>query len=96
MALQKDITFNGVLISSAYCKLTNITGDKNLLKYDITVFKDKSFSSNDANKITSYSYSFVPSSEASALRWDKQAYEDAKTKAELIGAVDLLDEEQTS
>ena len=79
MALQKNINYKGLTIANAYCKIISLNGNKDNIFYTIGVFSSKDESKDASNIIKTFSYSFVPSQEDNAARWDKQAYENKDT-----------------
>ena len=73
--------FGNVILNDGYCKVTNIIGSKEQIKFTLTVFNKQS------NMIFKESiYKFIPSMDGG--NFIKQAYEHLKTLPEFSGATD--------
>lgn len=73
--------FGDVILDNGYCKVTNIIGSKEQIKFTLTVVNKKS------NVIFKESiYKFIPSMDGG--NFIKQAYAHLKTLPEFSGAVD--------
>lgn len=73
--------FGDVILNNGYCKITNIIGSKEQIKFTLTVINKKS------NIIFKESiYKFVPNMDGG--NFIKQAYEHLKTLPEFVGATD--------
>jgi len=86
MALQKTITidFNGASVdfADAYLKVGMIEGDKNMVRFDLLVYKAK-----DDRVIERRKYNFAPDMNGS--NFIAQAYQHLKSLSEYSGATDV-------
>lgn len=88
MAIKKDIIYKNITIENAYIKAEGFTGDKDNLKFYMRAYKDIESSNSLDNVLTSDELIFVPSNLEDSIRWDKQAYEYAKTLEKYADAID--------
>lgn len=89
MAISKTIDFKGVVVENAYIKVEGLSGNKEKIVFYLNAYKDVIASENKENALNSHMIEFVPSKDEESLRWDKQAYEYAKTLPEYTEAIDV-------
>lgn len=80
----KEVYGEQLIFENAYHQITSISGNKSRIDMQVTTYKN-------ANKevvIDCKPYSFEPSQNDNAQRWDKQGYEYLKTKDEFKDALD--------
>ena len=86
MAVSKDITItNGLTIPNAYIKVQSLFGDKNQITYTVAAFVD----STDDYVLKTEQFTFKPSENENAERWDKQCYVDLKTRGGYENSIDV-------
>lgn len=74
-----------VTFPNAYYKITNVSGNKDSVMIDVSIYKKEQ----SELVLNMKQHVFVPSQEDLSPRWDKQGYEYLKTLPEFMGAVDI-------
>jgi hypothetical protein len=75
MAIKKTVELeSGVILENAYIKINEIIGNKEQLIIGLDIFVSQESSLIKPFVIRKH-YTFVPSDEETAIRWDKQGYE---------------------
>lgn len=82
MALQKTLTYKGLTIPNAYCKVWRIEGDKTEISFGLGVYVSR-----DGERIYSETHTFDYNLDGENPI--KQAYEYVKTLPEFAGATDV-------
>lgn len=72
-----------LIFPNAYCRVSNVSGDKNNVIVQLTIYDDAI-----AHILAVNNYNFKPSQSSDSERWDKQAYDYLKTLPEYIDAAD--------
>jgi hypothetical protein len=81
----KNVYGDDVIFENAYFKICQVSGSKEKVEMNVSIFKD----SNKEIAIENKSYEFVPSIEKDASEWIKQGYDYMKTLPEFIEAIDV-------
>ena len=81
MALKQNVTHKGLLATDAYMKVTQFTGDKSKIDFQVTVF-DESQTHELEMRYFSLAYDLDGDNPI------KQSYEHLKTLPEFLGAID--------
>lgn len=96
MALKKVYTKyiygQSITFSEAYHQITYISGNKNSIDLQVTIFD----TDQKQNIIDRKSYRFVPSILDTATNFYKQGYDYLKTTVEYDNAIDVLEDGQTA
>ncbi|OMD19214.1 hypothetical protein BJP48_11950 [Paenibacillus odorifer] len=92
MALTKSVELDsGVVVDNAYIRIQGLNGNKDIVSIHVEVFATQELCEQGKIPVSYMSFTFKPSDEENALRWDKQAYEYLKTLSEFEGATDVLE-----
>lgn len=96
MALQKvyskEVFGQPMSFNQAYIQITHLSGAKDSINLDVTVFDN----SGKQNTVDRLNYFFVPDVTDAAKNFYKQGYEYLKSLSEFSGAVDVLENGQTT
>lgn len=86
MALQQNHTFKGVTLTGAYHRVEYVSGNKNELNVNVSIYKDAIEAADKANSLDAFSFNIVDTDlvhddGASDKNYTKQAYEYMKAAA---------------
>ncbi len=87
---------NGIILAESYVKVSNIRGDKTGLAFTVFYYNSQQSYRDGLPCVACEDDSFIPSSDDSSARWDKQIYEYLKAKPEFVNAIDVLEDGQTA
>lgn len=84
MNINKEVYGVTLTFNKAYHKVTDVRGDKDSVTATLKIYTDDTKQIELDTKLLT----FAPDKDENSLRWDKQAYEYAKTLETFFGAVD--------